>query len=647
MTLIVLQIPGSDVPRLDALARRQFHPREIYLLLPEHAAGFERALALLPALGGSLALVAGDASFGLHRHLQGARYVTLLRDPIPRVVSRYRDARHDTAHPMHPIASSMTLSEVLERDAWRDLSNGECRALTGRWEFSADDQPSQVLELAVDNLERHFALWGLTERFPETALIARATLGWRHITPAAAGPTERSDTAEASDADLEAVAHYNALDIALRAELEARFQQRLVEAVPDWERRLVRLRAAGVAAGPARRLQGHHKQTMEPSARQAPQVSDDAAGAEESLRRWMVGGYDWQAGRKEGRHRRIADEYNWSRIESSFAFLQRVLLPCDDLGGDAAYDVGSGAGLVSFALLGHFASVVGVDSDPRAIARARLLAAESGITGARFIHRDVTAFEPGATFDLVLCNLMSHNVPGRLALLRRLASATKPGGWLIYAEEAHGYPPLEIERAIAERNARALRARLRQLVSGVLGEPSFRFFVAPTVNGPLESLGYEVVEQDISWWHSLPASHRVWCRKRSDVVGRPEPADPDYDPVPTSLARLRSRAHELVGDQVGRNGALTLTPVDELWMADGEDDLAPLLLLIEMAANVLPTGRLAQVGALSPAARRVMDSAAGRSLDWRRVEDGFARFCALVEARGAPAAVASQSKVEV
>jgi SAM-dependent methyltransferase len=665
VVLIVLHIPGTGGAALEGLALRQFRSREVYLLRGEDSAESERALASLPEFAGEPSLVASTASFGVHRYVADGRYVTLFRDPGPRVISEYCHARCSNRHPMHAIANKMTLSEVLEADAWRDLSNGHCRALTGRWEFSTYAQPNQVLTLAIDNLERHFALWGLTERFPETRLIAKATLGWRRVALAPRPAVHRTSVEGVSDADLDAVNRYNVLDIALRGELEERFQRRLVEVLPDWQRQLVSLRAADVAARPARWLQRRSEERTSVPTAAAPQrcgggpASDSAAqtsdarspsdvaqrGADESLRRWIVGGYDWQVGRNEGRCRRIAGEYNWSRIETSFPFLEKLLLPCAELGDDAAYDVGCGAGLVSFGLLGHFARVVGIDSDIRAIARARALAGVAAITRARFVHGDVAAFHPHGPFNLVLCNMMSHNVEGRLALLQHLASATQAGGWLIYAEVAEGYAPLEIESALAERNVHALRARLRQVLSGVIGDASFRFFVAPTVSGPLKSLGFDVVEEDMTWWRSLPVSHRLWCRKRSEGVVCATFGDRDYEEVPANLRQLRSRVHELLGARRVRNGTLSLTSDDERWMAAADNELAPLLLLIEMASDVLPTGSLEQIGGLLPGARRAMDAATSHWVDWPRVEETFARFCALVDARGTKMVVAGLSRV--
>ena len=49
---------------------------------------------------------------------------------------------------MHDLALEMSLGEMVERDLWRDLSNGQCRALADDWNFPIQEQPQEVLDRA-------------------------------------------------------------------------------------------------------------------------------------------------------------------------------------------------------------------------------------------------------------------------------------------------------------------------------------------------------------------------------------------------------------------------------------------------------------------------------------------------------------------
>jgi SAM-dependent methyltransferase len=638
---IFLHIPRTGGTTLTRIARRQYRPEGIYVIDSTEPARSAAALSSLPPfVRDRLSLIAGHASFGVHRHLGDGQYFTLIRDPIERVLSHYRYAQQRYEHPLHELALQMSLSEIVDADLWRDLSNGQCRALAGEWDFATQEQPGSVLDLARDNLAEHFVLWGLTERFAETLLMAQVVLGWRDVSYTPENATQRRAGSTRTGADVEAAVRCNALDIALYEELEARFQQGLDELVPDWRRQLTRLEVQSRLAAPKRRLRRSYEQARRRALRRerladdaggdhptAPQnghgqaEGDDPAYTAAWLRRWVVGGYDWQTGQKEWVRRRIAGDYSWGRIAESFAFTEEMLEPCPSLRRKSAYDAGSGAGHVSFALASHFESVLAVDRQLRSVSRARLLARASRIDRIRFALADASRFDPGERFDLILCNVMSHTGGGRLGLLRRLATLTDHDGWMIYAEEAQGYPPMEIEAAIADRDLLRLRTHLRQVSAGIRGDHASRFFVAPSAGAALESLGFEVVEEDVSWWRSLPSSHRIWCRKARSATAAAVGDSDDYVEPPKDLVELRERL---------RDGRPPST----------DNRLAPLLMLTEMARYALPHLPAATDTRLAPIALRALDSRAQRAIDWARVEELFAQFVDAVE-RDPPPTVTS------
>ena len=263
----------------------------------------------------------------------------------------------------------------------------------------------------------------------------------------------------------------NALDIALYGELDMRFQRNLDELVPDWPKQLVRLNVESRLGEPRRRLRRSYEQARLRNQQQAwlaPEPGADHGNAVEAglaqaggdgaahtaawLRRWVVGGYDWQTGQKEWMRRRIVGDHSWRRIASSFAFTEALLEPCESLRRRSAYDVGCGPGHVSFALASYFENVLAVDCALRPVVRAGVLRRAGRIRRIRFVRGDAGYFDPRERFDLILCNLMSHNGGGRMHLLHRLATLTDDEGWMIYAEKTQGYAPMEIEAAIADRN---------------------------------------------------------------------------------------------------------------------------------------------------------------------------------------------------
>lgn len=639
MPLIFLHIPRTGGTTLTRIARRQFRPDQVYVIDSTEPARSAAALSSLPPfVRDRLSLIAGHASFGVHRHVGAGQYFTLIRDPVGRVLSHYRYAQQRFEHPLHEPALQMSLGEMVEADLWRDLSNGQCRALAGEWDFPTQDQPETVLERARSNLADHFVLWGLTERFAETLLMAQVVLGWGDVSYTPENTTQRRSGSKRTDADVEAAVRCNALDIALYEDLEARFQQTLDELVPDWRRQLARLTVENRLAAPQRYVRRSYDQARFRALRREP-IADDLgadhpaavqngggqAGGDESahtrgwLGRWVVGGSDWQTGRKEWMRRCIVGDYSWSRIAESFASTDELLEPCRNVSPRSAYDVGSGAGHVSFALASHFERVLAVDRQMRPVLRAGLLARSGRIGRVRFVRSDAHRYDPGQRFDLILSNLMSHNGSGRLGLLHRLATLTDDDGWIVYAEVAQGYAPLEIEAAITDRDVLRLRTHLRQVLAGIRGDHAFRFFVAPSAGGALEPLGFDVVKEEMTWWRSMPASHRIWCRKTRSPTPAAVGDSGDYVVPPRDLLELRER----FGD--GRSPS-------------SDNRLASLLILAELARDVLPALPGGSDGRLPVLALRAVDSWVERTVDWARVEGLFAQFVDAVERDPPPSA---------
>jgi len=177
-------------------------------------------------------VVSGHVPVGIDRHIpQPCEYITLLREPVERVVSTYHYVR---THPKHRFPhrdglahSGMGLEEfvrvgqdpALENLQTRLLSGkewGEVRELgPGRREWLAPELGPEDLEAAKRNLDR-FLVVGLTERFDETFILVRRALGWKlpmYETHNVAKAPERREPP--SQAALELIRERNRMDLEL------------------------------------------------------------------------------------------------------------------------------------------------------------------------------------------------------------------------------------------------------------------------------------------------------------------------------------------------------------------------------------------------------------------------------------------------
>ncbi len=94
-------------------------------------------------------------------------------------------------------------------------------------------------------------------------------------------------------------------------------------------------------------------------------------------------------------------------------------------------DLGCGPGNLTRTLADRWpgAEVVGVDSSPEMIARAR---SDAGAARVSYDVRDLRDWAPDRPVDVLLSNATLQWVPGHLALLPRLLDAVRPSGWFAF-----------------------------------------------------------------------------------------------------------------------------------------------------------------------------------------------------------------------
>ena len=127
--------------------------------------------------------VVGHFWFGLHRHLRGPSfYITLLRDPVDRVVSLYHHILRKESEPLHVEVASraVTLEEFVSELGCREADNDQTRRLAGH-EPPFGEVDEGLLALAKRHLDDHFAFVGVTERFDESLVALRRRLQWEYV----------------------------------------------------------------------------------------------------------------------------------------------------------------------------------------------------------------------------------------------------------------------------------------------------------------------------------------------------------------------------------------------------------------------------------------------------------------------------------
>jgi len=124
-------------------------------------------------------LIKGHQFWGLHRFCpNGAKYITILRQPLERVLSQY----YWHLRPECPFAipPGMMLDEFLESGSFISTDNGMTRFIAGkdREDVAYGKCSPDVLALAKNNLQYYFLAVGITERYDESLISFKRLLGW-------------------------------------------------------------------------------------------------------------------------------------------------------------------------------------------------------------------------------------------------------------------------------------------------------------------------------------------------------------------------------------------------------------------------------------------------------------------------------------
>jgi hypothetical protein len=216
--LIFLHLMKTGGTTLFRLLRQNF-PQQLTFHYTQEKPGkrLEDLYHLSQAERDRLKFLHGHIHYGFHEQFnQPCRYVSIIRNPINRVVSLYYFIHQNPNRNLPEASRCQTLRDYLDSNPF-GIDNDQTRRIAGsisnHYPFGQCD--SELLDVAKQNL-RKFLVIGVTERFDESLLVLKYALGLEKILYYRFNENSRKPKLEDIDShDLKRIQHYNQLDTAL------------------------------------------------------------------------------------------------------------------------------------------------------------------------------------------------------------------------------------------------------------------------------------------------------------------------------------------------------------------------------------------------------------------------------------------------
>lgn len=213
--VIFLHLPKTAGTTVNRLIEWEYPLKEMYSVDPvlfQWSAAHLRKLA--PERLKKIRMFKGHMVFGLHEVLpQPATYITVLRDPVDRVISAFYFMRSYKLHPLYwkMRRGNWTLEDFV-RNSQRD--NVQSKIVAG----AKFEEPCtrEIVETAKNNLRHRFSVVGLSARLEESLALMKLRFGWKLSSYSSFNVTRsRPKKRDLPQATLDLMHQKNAFDIEL------------------------------------------------------------------------------------------------------------------------------------------------------------------------------------------------------------------------------------------------------------------------------------------------------------------------------------------------------------------------------------------------------------------------------------------------
>lgn len=155
---------------------RDTHPKKFLEKIPELVR--EKVLPKKE----KIQIVGGHFAHGIHQSIDDTYdYVTVLRNPVERVISEYYYMKQKGFYYQDLILKeNLSLADYLDHPKTKYLNNLQTRLISGIKYENGDEVNEEIYEVALENLRKMRTI-GISERFSESLALFSVILDWKKI----------------------------------------------------------------------------------------------------------------------------------------------------------------------------------------------------------------------------------------------------------------------------------------------------------------------------------------------------------------------------------------------------------------------------------------------------------------------------------
>lgn len=229
--IIFLHIPKAGGMTLRHLIINNYREDEVFFIDSfDYEGSFEKLFRITEKNPNQLKVIGGHIGFGLHERLPGSsQYITVLRNPVERVVSQYHYIIRTPQHYLYNkiVSNKISLIDYANGDLTREISNDQTRMISGAAKMlGINDNNHYYLDLAKENLTKYFCVAGLLERWDETVTVFMHELGWSNLTSKKKNVASYDKSAVVTTDVIDVITERNLLDIQLYHYAEKLFEKK-------------------------------------------------------------------------------------------------------------------------------------------------------------------------------------------------------------------------------------------------------------------------------------------------------------------------------------------------------------------------------------------------------------------------------------